>query len=281
MTDELKSAASRFCDKAGLSLHAQVGEGAFKLTFLVTDSTNNPFALKVFKPGARSERSVREINALQTCNHPGIAKLLSIAETVSDGDKYLVQLEEFCAGRTLQEKVISSRDELIEIAIKLNAALAHIAGLGLVHRDIKPENLMFRDEAKRTPVIVDFGLVRNLHDTSITPTWADRGPGTPFFAPPEQLNNEKALIDWRSDQFSLGITLAYCYFKTHPYASRGEEPAITVGKVSARCIPDAEFRTAAERDNLRPLVRMVAPWPVQRYRTPELLAGEWNKLGES
>jgi len=88
--------------------------------------------------------------------------------------------------------------------------------LDLVHRDIKPANIMFK-EGLETPVLVDFGIVRDLAATSLTQTWSPIGPGTPFFASPEQLNNEKHLIDWRSDQFSLGVTLYFARTARHPY----------------------------------------------------------------
>jgi serine/threonine protein kinase len=101
-----------------------------------------------------------------------------------------------------------------------------------VHRDIKPDNIMLREDG-RTPVIVDFGLVRMLDEPSITGSWADRGPGTPFYASPEQLRNEKPLIDWRSDQFSLGVSLSRVTIGVHTYQQIPDEDPL----VSERRLP--------------------------------------------
>ncbi len=116
---------------------------------------------------------------------------------------------------------------------QLIAAIAHIAELHLVHRDIKPDNIMFRSHGT-TPVLTDFGVVRDLSDSSITPTWAARGPGTPFFSAPEQLRNEKSLIDWRTDQFALGIVMAQVVFGEHPYRVSGASDSDVVERVLSR-----------------------------------------------
>jgi hypothetical protein len=82
-----------------------------------------------------------------------------------------------------------------------------------------------------TPALVDFGLVRDLSETSLTASWLPRGPGTPLFASPEQLNNEKALIDWRSDQFSIGVILPK-KFNIDYYAKIADIYSMLADKVS-------------------------------------------------
>src|SRR5207244_520254 len=104
------------------------------------------------------------------------------------------------------------------------------------------------------PVIIDFGVVRDLADSSLTKTHLARGPGTPLYAPPEQLNNRKALIDWRSDQFSLGITLSYCAFGVHPYAQAGDVDTVVVDRVAAYQSPSAAWVDKACAAGLEPLI---------------------------
>lgn len=143
-----------------------------------------------------------------------------------------------------------------------------------MHRDIKPDNILFRADGV-TPVIVDFGLVRDLVGTSLTQTWLMRGPGTPFFAPPEQLRNEKALIDWRSDQFSAGVVVALSAFGFHPYQEDGMSPAQTVERVAERGPQAGRFMDMAKRTGMLILIGMTAPWPVERFRTPDGLQRAW------
>ncbi len=134
---------------------------------------------------------------MQRCSHPNIGRLSAIAEFYHEGAQYLLSGEEFLPGGTLTSRLrrdLLSGPETRDIGGQLVSAIAHIASHDLVHRDIKPDNILFRADGV-TPVIVDFGLVRDLVRTSLTQTWLMRGPGTPFFAPSEQLRNEKALID--------------------------------------------------------------------------------------
>jgi serine/threonine protein kinase len=139
-----------------------------------------------------------------------------------------------------------------------------------VHRDLKPENIMFRDTGN-SPVIVDFGLVRDLQATSVTASWAMRGPGTPYFASAEQLNNEKQMIDWRSDQFGLGVTMIIALTGRHPYEHVGDSPADVVGQVADRTAPAPDVIAECRKEGWNALVKMVQPWPISRFRTPQQL----------
>lgn len=200
----LADAAQSFCATQGHRFIGPVGAGAFKETFHIVLATGEPQALKVYQPGFSPERTSRELSAMQRCSHPNIGRLSAIATFYHDGVQYLLSLEEFLSGGTLTTRMsrgLLNGREVRAIGLQLISAVAHIASHDLVHRDIKPDNILFRADGV-TPVIVDFGLVRDLGGTSLTQTWLMQGPGTPFFAPPEQLRNEKTLIDWRSDQFS-------------------------------------------------------------------------------
>jgi serine/threonine protein kinase len=165
--------------------------------------------------------------------------------------------------------------EALDIGRQLVSAVVHIASLGLVHRDIKPDNILFRAD-HATAVIVDFGLVRDLAGTSLTKTWLLRGPGTPLFAPPEQLRNEKAMIDWRSDEFTLGVVLAFSVFGFHPYQEEGSAPELTVERVAERLPQCGRFIEAATNVGMPFLIKMTAPWPVERFRTPQELQMVWE-----
>lgn len=277
----LQAVAEAFCAANGHRFVGHVGTGAFKETFHVILATAEPQALKVYQPGFSPERTSRELSAMQRCSHPNIGRLSAIATFFHDGIQYLLSLEEFLSGGTLTARLgraLLSATECQSIGQQLVNAIAHIASRDLVHRDIKPDNILFREDGI-TPVLVDFGLVRDLVSTSLTQTWLLQGPGTPFFAPPEQLRNEKSMIDWRSDQFSLGTALALSLFGFHPYQEDGASPQQTVERVGARSQQTERFVAAATQAKMQLLVRMTAPWPVQRYRVPDELERAWQEVG--
>jgi serine/threonine protein kinase len=270
--------AQAFCAANGHQLVGPVGAGAFKETFHVVLATGEHQALKVYQPGFSPERTSRELGAMQRCSHPNIARLTSFTGFYLDGVQFLLSVEEFLPGGTLSSRLqrgLLNGTEALGIGRQLVSAVAHIASHDLVHRDIKPDNILFRADGV-TPVIVDFGLVRDLVRTSLTQTWLMRGPGTPYFAPPEQLRNEKAMIDWRSDQFSLGVVLALAAFGFHPYQDEGVPPTLTVDRVAEHGSQCARFVDAARQSGMMFLVRMTAAWPVERFRTPDDLQRAWG-----
>jgi len=197
----------------------------------------------------------------------------------SSAENYLFLLEEYLSGGTLSDRLQSTgtmgRLELIPFGQTLSSALSKIAFEGLVHRDIKPDNVMFRADGV-TPVIVDFGIVRDLASSSLTGTWQMRGPGSPFYAAPEQLNNEKHMIDWRTDQFALGVLLSLCAFNMHPYSEPSDVPAQVVDRVANRSGLSNQFTAEIAKANLPMLAKMVAPWPVNRFRTANDLTAAWS-----
>lgn len=278
----LEAVARAICENAGFEFHSGIAEGSFKETYLIRKVDGSPLALKVLKPGASPERSGREVDAMQRCSHPNIASLVVLADFDHAGQTYTYLVEEFMDGGTLDERLTSGllgRDAVLALGEVLSSAIAHIAEKALVHRDLKPANIMFRKQGDQ-PVIVDFGIVRDLRKTSLTNTYLGMGPGTPFFAPPEQLNNEKYLIDWRADQFALGVVLSIAHLGFHPYAEAGDDPGRTVARVAARVGPSARFFDATEAVRLPVLRPMVSNWPVQRIRTPKALLDAWSKQRE-
>lgn len=274
---EFEAVGRAICDEGGYLFGSRVGCGAFKETFSATRADGRVLAIKVLKPGCSNERSNREIEAMKRCSHPNIAALLDLSTIEFEGTSYTFLIEPFMAGGTLEDRLKNGRidrEQVLEIGEALIMAVGHIAAQDLVHRDIKPANIMFENE--RSPAVVgDFGIVRDLAKESLTATYFASGPCTPYFAAPEQLNNEKFLIDWRTDQFAVATTLAVAYFGFHPYRpAQGQDDQAVTRVIVRSGVPDA-FVHEAHRSGLPALATMLAPWPVQRYRTPSLLLSAW------
>lgn len=275
---DLLKVAKEICKKNNFKFIAEKGEGTFKKTYSVSKDSIT-YALKVYKPEQLDKRGIREIEAMQKCNHSNIAKLISINTEEIESLRILYTLEEYFDGGTLLERLknkgLYSSKDLIELGIPLINAVEHIQSLSLVHRDLKPENILFRNK-DLSPVITDFGIVRDLNQESLTQSWQMRGPGTAFYAAPEQLNNEKELIDWRTDQFSLGVMFAICVFGEHPF---GKEPEVAINNVALYKAPTTDFQNQIKATKLFAIEKMIQTWPVKRYRTPRELLDGWREQG--
>lgn len=260
---ELMEVAEAVAKELGLATPVFCGKGAFKETYHVQGKDHKAIALKlVDRAKIDFVRTEREINSLQRCDSPRIAKVLGThIFKAADRRIFDIVLEEFFDGGSLEDRLKLSpmtKPEVVELSIGLLLAVSDLHPLQLVHRDIKPANVMFR-KGSSDPVLVDFGLVRDLSQTSLTATWLPRGPGTPFYASPEQLNNEKALIDWRSDQFSIGVVAGHLLTNQHPYQTDSASPGTAIHAALERRGPTQEFQQAMNDLGLMAVTKMVSP----------------------
>lgn len=254
------------------------GKGNFKETYVATTHNGELIALKLLDPQKCSlERSEREIQTMLKCDTPLIAKLYDHGLFNADnGQTYYFCIEEYMDGGSLAEKLSSGTLDsatIREYAVSLIEALDYLRNMNLVHRDIKPENIMFRSTSN-VPVIVDLGIARDLSESSLTPTWLPRGPGTPYYSAPEQLNNEKHLINWRTDQFSLGVVIGICLTGVHPFSETGMTKGDTVAAVGDRKSCTSDFMRRASELGFGFVVKMIDPWPHRRYQSPAELLGD-------
>ncbi len=89
------------------------------------------------------------------------------------------------------------------LGIQAAQGLEHAHQLGVIHRDIKPANLLL-DKAGNL-WITDFGLARLRSHAEIT--MSGDAVGTLRYMSPEQALAKRALVDHRTDIYSLGSTL--------------------------------------------------------------------------
>ena len=256
------------------------GKGAFKETFSA-NGANGVLALKLIdRTKIDLDRTEREISALKRCKSQRIAKIFeTFVFTASDGRLFDVVLEEFFDGGSLEDRLKTKKldvSEVIDLARGLARAVRDLFPLQLVHRDIKPANVMFR-QGSNEPVLVDFGLVRDLNESSLTATWLPHGPGTPFYSSPEQLNNDKGLIDWRSDQFSIGVLIAVLLTERHPYQVDAANANAAIYATLQRKGPAEEFQTTMTKMGLDHVVKMLRPWPVQRVANPDAFVNSFTR----
>ncbi len=158
-----------------------------------------------------SEQFRTEASILSRLDHPNLPK---VSDYFSVGlREYLVM--DFVAGRDLHEIVreqqkegkLPTEQQVLGWAGQLLDALEylHEQEPTVLHRDVKPSNI------KVTPrgvvKLVDFGLVKVLHDDDSRTVTVVQGRGTVAYTPLEQYGGDTGYTDARSDIYSLGATL--------------------------------------------------------------------------
>jgi serine/threonine protein kinase len=147
------------------------------------------------------QRLDREAKAISGLQHPHICTLYDVGS--QEGVNFLVM--EYLEGQTLADRLEKGAlppDQTLKIAAQIAEAIENAHRQGIVHRDLKPANILFRADGR--PVIVDFGLAKDLSATS-TLTIAGQLLATPRYMSPEQCLNLP--VDGRSDLYSLGVIL--------------------------------------------------------------------------
>jgi serine/threonine-protein kinase len=169
----------------------------------------------------QDERADRELEIYEKFKgNAGIPKII-LAEIYGTE---LVVFEEFIEGNTLTDITVSYANDaplITKLMRDIFQIMTPIWEEKLVHRDIKPDNIMIKPDG--TPIIIDFGIARDLGANSITGTGMQ--PMTWMFASPEQYAGEKHKISYRTDFFSLGALAYYLYYQKLPFGKNSAEIA--------------------------------------------------------
>jgi len=177
-------------------------------------SVQRPVAIKLIAGSiARDPECVhrfrREAEAMAKLQHPSSVRIFEFGVTEQQ-ELFIVM--ELLEGQDLAEHLHARGalplTEALGIVHQTLEALCEAHVLGIVHRDLKPANI-FLSQLPRAQVLVkvmDFGIAgieQAADDTKLTKSGVVMG--TPAYLSPEQALG--AVVDARSDLYSLGVTL--------------------------------------------------------------------------
>lgn len=222
------------------------------------------------------ERISREVELLKDLDSDYYPKNFEFWKAGMTG---FVTVEEYIPGDLLTSRIDKYQDskEAASFIKSLCIGLRILWDEQVVHRDIKPDNIIITPGGQ--PKIIDLGIARCLKKTSLTESLAWVGPCTPPYAAPEQLLNRKADIDWRADQFSLGIVFVQLLSAgSHPF-----DPLVVGGSSIPANILQANWnRATLDARQCKPLAelcsRMLGREPYLRYRRVGTLFAELDKV---
>ena len=143
----------------------------------------------------------REYEILGSLDLPGVVKPLALIEQ----DPPMIVLDS-AAGELLESVLARDRLDLstcLRLASQLADILAGLHGAHLTHRDLRPANLMLTPEGRVW--LMDLSLAAR--DTSETAVVDFPPVGDWAYISPEQTGRMNRAVDYRTDLYSLGVTL--------------------------------------------------------------------------
>jgi serine/threonine-protein kinase PpkA len=203
----------------GYKIKKELGSGGMAMVFLaLEEDLERQVALKVLFPDLSkndriTKRFKKEAKTAAQLQHTNIVSIFKVAKWKDFhyiSMEYLKDSLRDCLKKTLRVKP----KEALNIVREVAKALSYAHEKGYIHRDIKPDNIMFRHDG--TVVLVDFGIVKALHEESKL-TKTGMSIGTPQYMSPEQIHARK--LDGRADIYSLGIVLYEILVGHVPYQS--------------------------------------------------------------
>jgi len=194
---------------------APIGAGGMGQVFRAHDtSLHREVALKILPPALAGDaeyrtRFSREARVLATLNHPHIAQVYGLEDSVAGP----VIVMELVSGATLRDRLRNrvAREDALRLAYQIATALDAAHEKGIVHRDLKPGNVMVTTDGAAK--VLDFGLAKTSdgqeaatnHDTTFAVTVQGAVVGTPAYMSPEQARGQA--VDRRTDIWAFGCVL--------------------------------------------------------------------------
>lgn len=191
----------------------ELGRGGMGIVYEAFDDLmHRKVALKLLPAAATFDakqiaRFKNESLAAGQLQHPSIVPIYNVGQ--SDNVHYFSM--QLIDGRSAAQWIADSEGpgdqadwkSILRWFVQIADALHHAHEHGVVHRDVKPSNLMIDSQDRIW--IMDFGLARFQSD--ITLTQSGDLVGTVRYMSPEQTTGQQALVDGRTDIYSLAATL--------------------------------------------------------------------------
>ncbi|MFN8456843.1 MAG: AAA family ATPase [Anaerolineae bacterium] len=246
-----------------------LGEGRNAIVYQAyrqQDPQRQPLTLKVFKdrypsPGQQA-RFRHELRILQRLNSPYLVRAIDLEEQagifilVSQYNANLQSLRDW-----LDQNPFSV-DSFLKIAIQIVRALEDIHRQGVLHGDLKPSNILVNQTADIVK-ITDFGMSR-IFEQHLSYHPETQGGSLPYISP-EQTGRTNKPIDYRSDYYSLGITLFQLATGQLPFEAK-DHLSLIHAHLALEAPPATMLNPALPQPLSQIIFQLMAKNPEDRYQ---------------
>ncbi|MEM7712787.1 MAG: AAA family ATPase [Cyanobacteria bacterium P01_A01_bin.68] len=161
-------------------------------------------------------RYKQEYEITSNIKHQGIIKAYDL-----QNDNFLVMILEDFGGESLKNLLSQNKFSLVEcleIACQITDSLAQIHAAQVIHKDINPSNIVFNPVTRQLKII-DFGISTKLGSEHTLLSSPNTLEGTLAYISPEQTGRMNRSLDYRTDFYSLGVTLYELFTCQLPFSA--------------------------------------------------------------
>ncbi|MEO0373292.1 MAG: AAA family ATPase, partial [Cyanobacteria bacterium P01_A01_bin.17] len=204
----------------GYQITEQLHEGSQTAVYrAMSEARQRPVVLKIMKshyPSFRELVQVRNQYILtQNLQIPGVVTPLSL-ESWQNGYVLVMEDDNAIALHLYRQQL--SCQAVLKIALQLAAALHGLCQSHIIHKDIKPANILIHPETQQVKLI-DFSIASLLPREQQEIHSPDDLEGTLAYLSPEQTGRMNRGVDYRTDFYSLGVTLYELLTGERPFQS--------------------------------------------------------------
>jgi predicted ATPase/signal transduction histidine kinase/tRNA A-37 threonylcarbamoyl transferase component Bud32 len=208
---------------SGYQINGTLHEGVETIIYRGQTPTDESVAiLKVLKAEYPTLEAItrlkHEYQIRQNLDSDQIVKAISL-ETFDH--RLGIVLEDF-GGESLAkllERETLSLPANLNIAIQIIKALQYLHFQHIIHKDIKPSNIIINSQTKQVK-LTDFGIATKLNKENPQFNNPNSVEGTLAYMSPEQTGRMNRTLDYRTDFYSLGITLYEMLTGKLPFPSK-------------------------------------------------------------
>ena len=172
---------------------------------------------------------------------------------------------DFCASLLLHQ--------WLDLAMRIAHALAELHRHNIIHKDINPSNIVWNCDTGQIKLI-DLGIATELTREVPEIRNPDRLEGTLAYISPEQSGRMNRSMDYRTDFYSLGVTLYELLTGELPFAG-GDALEIVHAHIARQAVPIEQIKPGVAGMVSAIIAKLMGKTAEERYQSA---AGIWSDL---
>jgi len=203
-----------------------------------------------------------EYRLLQKLNVPAVVHAIALERSA---DAIALILEDFGGENPATSAPGLPLDDFLQLAIQAAGGLGQIHDANIVHKDVKPSNLLLNSSTGQVKFI-DFHLASELTSERQQLTAVSQIQGSFPYISPEQTGRMNRELDYRSDYYSLGVTLFELLTGQLPFQA-ADAMGFVHAHLSKRAPAASELRPEVPTMVSEIIARLMAKDPDERYQS--------------